>query len=113
MKPTQDVCATDTSGVHERICREAEEIRSLGVCHYSEIEKRPALAALLHAATQRIESAIPPTIVHEGRTYFLCVRIITLEIGIHTSANNATPLVHVVTEGGRWCGHTQTLREGA
>ena len=113
MKPLQDAPTTDAGDVHERIRREAGEIRSLGACHYSEIETRPALAALLHATTQRIESAIPSTIVHEGRTYFMCVRIIALEIGIHTSASDATPLVHVVTEGGRWCGHAQALRESA
>lgn len=111
MKPTHDKCATNASKINECICREAAEIRSLGACHYSEIETRPALAALLHAATQRVESAIPSTIVHEGKTYFMCVRIINLEIGLHTSASDATPLVHVVTEGGRWCGHAKTLRE--
>jgi hypothetical protein len=111
MKGTHDGRATNPNRVHECIRLEAEEIRSLGAWHYSEIETRPALAALLHAATQRIETAIPATIVHEGRTYFLCVRVASLEIGIHTSASDATPLVHVVTESGRWCGHAQTLRE--
>jgi hypothetical protein len=113
MKPKQDAPTTGAGDVHERIRREAGEIRSLGACHYSEIETRPALAALLHAATQRIESAIPATIVHEGQTYFLCVRVAYLEIGVHKLASDATPLVHVVTQGGRWCGHAQALRDSA
>lgn len=108
MMPPPNKPAAD---VHERIQREAEDVRRLGACHYSEIEKRPALAALLQAAVQQIESAIPSTIVHEGETYYLCVRIAKLEIGIHATADNATPFVYFETEDGRWAGHALALKD--
>ena len=47
----------------------------------------------------------PATLEHEGKTYFLCVRIAWVELGIHAEPREAAPLVHVMTEGGRWAGH--------
>lgn len=95
----------DSGTACDRIRMEADEVRKLGACSYAEIEKRPALRGLLQAAMARIESAAPATLEHEGKTYFLCVRVAWAELGIHAEPGEAAPLVHVMTEGGRWAGH--------
>ena len=96
---------TSAQDVHERIRLEAEALRRCEGFNYNEIDERPALRALLQAATDRIEGAISSSFEHEGRVYFMCVRLAWVELGIHTTPDEAAPLVHVFTEGGGWCGH--------
>ncbi len=96
---------TSALDVHERIRLEAESLRTCEGANYSEIDERPALRALLQSATDRIEGTISASFEHHGRVYFMAVRLAWVELGIHATPDDATPLVHVFTEGGRWRGH--------
>ena len=96
---------TSAQDVHDRIRLEADAVRTGNGAHYSEIDKRPALRALLQSATDRIEGAVSASFEHEGKVYFMCVRLASVEIGIHATPDEAAPFVHVFTEGGGWCGH--------
>ena len=96
---------TSALDVHERILLEADAVRSCKGADYTEIDKRPALRELLQSAMDGIEGAISASFEHEGKVYFMCVRIACVELGIHATPDEAAPLVHVFTEGGRWCGH--------
>ena len=95
-------CAHDA---HERIRLEADAVRTGNSVHYSEIDKRPALRALLQSATDRVEGSISASFEHEGKVYFMCVRLAWVEMGIYATPDEAAPLVHVFAEGGGWCGH--------
>lgn len=96
---------TSALDVHERIRLEAKAVCSCKGSDYSEIDKRPALRALLHSAMECIEGAIGASFEHEGKVYFMAVRLAWVELGIHAKPGEAAPLVHIFTEGGRWCGH--------
>ena len=100
-----DTAGTDPQDVHERIRLEANAVRALRGGDYSEIERRPALRGLLQSAMDRIETAIPASFEHESMTYYICVRLGWVELGIHATPGDAAPLVHVWTESGRWAGH--------
>jgi len=89
--------------VHERIRIEADEVRALNTGDYSDIESRPALAALLAAAMDRIEGSIPAFIDYEGRRYWLRVRVLA-DVGVHASPGEALPMIRALSYG-KWAGH--------
>ncbi len=90
---------------HAQILADAAAISASGGRSYAEIDRRPALRTLIQQAVEAIEAAMPASILHEGRRYFLCVRVDAVELGIHCAADDPAPLVRVLTEGGKWCGH--------
>ena len=96
---------TSAQDVHDLIRLEADAVHKDNGDHYSEIDKRPALRALLQSAMDRVEGTISASFEHEGKVYFMCVRLASVEIGIHATPDEAAPFVHVFTEGGGWCGH--------
>jgi hypothetical protein len=89
--------------VHERIRIEADEVRKLNSGDYSDIESRPALAALLAATMDRIEASIPAFIDYEGRRYWLRMRVLA-DIGVHASPGEALPIIQALSCG-KWAGH--------
>jgi hypothetical protein len=89
--------------VHERIRIEAAEVRALDTGDFSEIESRPAIAALLMAAMDRVEASIPAFIDYEGRRYWLRVRVLA-DIGVHASPGEALPMMRALSCG-KWAGH--------
>ena len=98
--------AAPAQDVHERIRIEASAVQACGLGDYSEIERRPALRALLDAAMDRLESAMPASFEYAGQRYFVRVRLAAADIGIHTAPDEARPLLRVLMTGGRWAGHT-------
>lgn len=97
--------AAPAQDVHERVRIEASAVQACGTGDYSEIERRPALRALLDAAMDRLESAIPASFEYAGQRYFVRVRLEVADIGIHTAPGEAQPIVRVLMTGGRWVGH--------
>ena len=67
-------------------------------------ERFPALVALLHTVMKSVEAATPASFDHEGRRYWLCLRIVVADLGIHDAPDKAQPMVRLKTEG-RWSGH--------
>lgn len=95
---------TPAQDVHERIRLEAEAVRADRLSIFAAPRKYPALLALLESAMQAVESSIPVSVDHEGRRYWVRLRIAAAELHIHDSPGEAVPIVRVMGEG-RWAGH--------
>ena len=77
---------------HERIKAEAEAARAAPLPGMRDADESPELAALMASARRRVESAMPSTFEHEGRTYYLRTRLV-MQLNIFDTAGAAAPLM--------------------
>lgn len=95
--------ATD---VHARIAAECAQIQAAPPNVDGDLlTVYPHALALLESAIAAIENAVPECVEHEGRVYRLRLRLQRLELGIYPDGSSATPMLHLQTEGLRWCGY--------
>jgi len=92
-----------TDDAHERIRAEVATIRSGPVGAELDPGRHPELRALLETAMCAIETAVPKSIEHRGRRYWIRVRVDTI-LGIHDSPGSAEPMI-LTRCAGNWSGH--------
>ena len=95
--------AAPSNDVHERIRREADEVRALPSATFSDVEARPALSGLMESVMDGVEAAVPSFIDHQGRRYWIRVRVMA-DIGVYASPGDALPMVRAMSAG-PWAGH--------
>lgn len=79
--------------VHERIAKEAAQVRAaldLGFVNQNEV---PALMQLLSRARTVINDSYPASFQHEGRTYWLRCKLVAMELRVFDSPGTSTALV--------------------
>lgn len=90
--------------VHALIRDEAERLRQAPEFGIRDAEELPAVAGLLHAARQAIESAVPSAFWHEGRRYYLRAAL-AVQLNVFDAPGAAAPLVRGATFSSEGFGH--------
>ena len=78
--------------IHERIRQAAETMRQAPTFQVRDADEYPEVAALMTECREAVESSIPKSVVFEGRTYWLSVRM-NLVLEIYGAPGEAKPLV--------------------
>lgn len=78
--------------IHERIREAAETLRNASTFGVRDAEEFPEIAELLTACKKILEAGIPRSVVFEGRTYWLSVRLAAM-FDIYASPGETRPLI--------------------
>ncbi len=109
-KPTQGKQAPEAApegDIHARIAAEAKALRdAVGELRFECAVITPALRALLDSATAHLAANIPPSFMHEGRTYYLRQSIGVTRAMIFETASAPEPMVSALLSGREEFGHT-------
>jgi hypothetical protein len=82
--------------VHERILDQVATIKRDGPHVARDADELPEVAALLEAGRIAVGSAVPSSMIYEGRTYWLRVSMVA-HIDVFSDPGARIPLVHGVT----------------
>jgi hypothetical protein len=90
--------------VHERIKAEADSMRKDGPIEFTSAERFPELARLVESSRQQIGKAVPRTIVHEGRAYYVRVSLAAY-VEVFPDPACALPMVRATVMNSEEFGH--------
>lgn len=78
--------------IHAAIKAQCEGLRQTGRCGLRPADALPDVEALMWATRRRVEASLPSTVVFEGRTYWLRIRL-SAQYDIFDSPAAAEPML--------------------
>lgn len=90
--------------VHALIREEAERLHQAPRFGVRDADDLPAVAGLLHAARQAVESAVPSAFEYAGRRYYLRA-CLAVQLSVFDAPGAAVPLVRGATFSSEGFGH--------
>lgn len=91
--------------VHKRIAAEAEAMRNMPRLGLQPAELTPALSGLLASAFGALTAAVPDTLEHEGRTYYLRVSLPEVRVMLFETATSPMPMTYGIVGSHDEFGH--------
>ena len=92
--------------VHSAIRDEAARLRASGGLCIDEAANYPACEALLKAIQHEIGSRLPSDVMHEGRRYYVTIRLPGLQFEVFANPGDALPLIACASGSFDAFGHT-------
>lgn len=91
--------------IHDRIAKEAAQLRNAARAGVQDAGLTPALSALLDSARSALEQSIPKSFEHEGRTYWLRVALPSARMIVFDTPTTCSPMAFALSGSCEEFGH--------